>query len=371
MIDRREEIVPGKHYDVVVIGSGVGGYTAAIRAGQLGLKTACVSCIWREDAGRNSSGGSPTICAIGAQPLDRIEAADGLQFASIEYRSIFFTFYWNYWNGTKLGAVNENLNDTKTITLQSSRSDTATKSALTRESVCATGHASSVGDVSNLRLMHPPKPRGAVSSAALFAGSSSQPASRWALAPTSVRDRIDLAACAIWEEGHVIHPSFIDRLPRYSNWAWRRYCCNVFERIFRELAVARRLHLRTLCEIVSFGARGRSAVPGQKSSAMTKMMTDMSIKPSGDVDTDFGAMMAPHHQGAIEMAQAELRHGRNEPLRRMAQEIIVTQLQEITAMRLALGQSLPPSVPSPDQIPLRQRTIRNPAVQHPSKGVVL
>jgi dihydrolipoamide dehydrogenase len=29
-------------YDVAVIGSGVGGDTAAIRAGQLGLKTACV-----------------------------------------------------------------------------------------------------------------------------------------------------------------------------------------------------------------------------------------------------------------------------------------------------------------------------------------
>ena len=29
-------------YDVVVIGRGVGGYIAAIRAGQLGLKTACV-----------------------------------------------------------------------------------------------------------------------------------------------------------------------------------------------------------------------------------------------------------------------------------------------------------------------------------------
>jgi pyruvate/2-oxoglutarate dehydrogenase complex dihydrolipoamide dehydrogenase (E3) component len=29
-------------YDVVVVGNGVGGYTAAIRAGQLGLKTACV-----------------------------------------------------------------------------------------------------------------------------------------------------------------------------------------------------------------------------------------------------------------------------------------------------------------------------------------
>jgi hypothetical protein len=51
------------------------------------------------------------------------------------------------------------------------------------------------------------------------------------------------------------------------------------------------------------------------------------------------------------MAQAELRYGRNEPLRRMAQEIIVTQLQEITAMRSSLGQALPPPVPSPDQIP--------------------
>jgi len=86
-------------------------------------------------------------------------------------------------------------------------------------------------------------------------------------------------------------------------------------------------------------------------SAMTKMMIDMAIRPSGDVDTDFVAMMAPHHQGAIEMAQAELRYGRNEPLRRIAQEIIVTQFQEITAMRLSLGQRLPPSELSPDEIP--------------------
>jgi uncharacterized protein (DUF305 family) len=86
-------------------------------------------------------------------------------------------------------------------------------------------------------------------------------------------------------------------------------------------------------------------------SAMTKMMVDLGIRPSGDVDADFVAMMVPHHQGAIEMAQAELRYGRNEPLRRMAQEIIVTQLQEITAMRLSLGQPLPPFVTSPDQIP--------------------
>jgi uncharacterized protein (DUF305 family) len=81
--------------------------------------------------------------------------------------------------------------------------------------------------------------------------------------------------------------------------------------------------------------------------AMTKMMIDMGIRPSGDVDRDFVAMMTPHHQGAIEMAQAELRYGQNEQLKRLAQEIIVTQQQEIAAMRLAVGERLPPSAPSP------------------------
>ncbi len=87
----------------------------------------------------------------------------------------------------------------------------------------------------------------------------------------------------------------------------------------------------------------------ENNAAMVKMMTAMDIKPSGDVDADFVAMMIPHHQGAIDMARAELRYGRNEQLRRIAQEIIVTQQQEIAAMRLALGQPLPPSVPPPGE----------------------
>ena len=95
-------------------------------------------------------------------------------------------------------------------------------------------------------------------------------------------------------------------------------------------------------------------IPTENVAAMTKMMIDMGIRPSGDVDADFAAMMIPHHQGAIEMAQAELRYGRNERLRRMAQEIIVTQQQEIAAMRLVLGEPLPPSAPAPDQIPPAQ-----------------
>jgi uncharacterized protein (DUF305 family) len=76
----------------------------------------------------------------------------------------------------------------------------------------------------------------------------------------------------------------------------------------------------------------------ENEAAMSKMMAAMSVKPSGDVDRDFVATMVPHHQGAIEMAQAELRHGHNEQLRRIAQEIIVDQTQEIAAMRLAIGQ---------------------------------
>lgn len=85
----------------------------------------------------------------------------------------------------------------------------------------------------------------------------------------------------------------------------------------------------------------------ENDAAMATMMSGMAIKPSGDVDRDFVAMMIPHHQGAIDMAVAELRHGRNEQLRRIAQEIIVDQQQEIAAMRLALGQPLPPSAPAP------------------------
>ena len=81
--------------------------------------------------------------------------------------------------------------------------------------------------------------------------------------------------------------------------------------------------------------------------AMKKMMVDMEIQPTGNVDRDFAAMMVPHHEGAIAMAIAVLRYGHNEQIKRLAQEIIVTQRQEISAMRLAVGKPLPASVPSP------------------------
>ena len=101
------------------------------------------------------------------------------------------------------------------------------------------------------------------------------------------------------------------------------------------------------------GAALAAAIPQEagyleeNQAAMDRMMTGMTVKPSGDVDADFTAMMIPHHQGAIDMAVAELRHGKNPQLRRIAQEIIVDQQQEIAAMKLALGQKPPPSAPAP------------------------
>jgi hypothetical protein len=93
-------------------------------------------------------------------------------------------------------------------------------------------------------------------------------------------------------------------------------------------------------EISSYGPSEReSAYLAANDKAMNKMMREMHIRPSGDVDSDFVAQMIPHHQGAIDMASALLKTGGNETLKRLAQEIIVTQKEEIVAMRLAIGES--------------------------------
>lgn len=73
--------------------------------------------------------------------------------------------------------------------------------------------------------------------------------------------------------------------------------------------------------------------------AMARMDAAMAVGYTGNADHDFARMMIPHHQGAIDMAELELRFGTDERLRRLAQEIIVTQGQEITVIRRALGEA--------------------------------
>ncbi|HEU5297834.1 MAG TPA: DUF305 domain-containing protein [Burkholderiaceae bacterium] len=106
---------------------------------------------------------------------------------------------------------------------------------------------------------------------------------------------------------------------------------------------------------LSIAAASEESFLAENDLAMERMMAGMNVKPSGDVDRDFAAMMIPHHQGAIDMAVAELRHGTNEQLRRIAQEIVISQQQEIAVMRLALGQELPAPAAAPTQVPLRTR----------------
>jgi uncharacterized protein (DUF305 family) len=72
--------------------------------------------------------------------------------------------------------------------------------------------------------------------------------------------------------------------------------------------------------------------------AMTRMDEGMNVACTHDPDYDFAAMMVPHHQGAVDMAVAELRYGKDERLRRLAQGIIVEQRSEIGLMRSILAE---------------------------------
>jgi uncharacterized protein (DUF305 family) len=71
--------------------------------------------------------------------------------------------------------------------------------------------------------------------------------------------------------------------------------------------------------------------------AMATMHAAMEkVRCSESPDADFARMMIPHHQGAIDMAKVELQFGKDLRLRRLAQEIIITQQSEIEVMTAAL-----------------------------------
>lgn len=67
--------------------------------------------------------------------------------------------------------------------------------------------------------------------------------------------------------------------------------------------------------------------------AMQKMHEGMDIKYTGDADRDFAAGMIPHHQGAVEMAEIQLKYGKDPSLKRLAKSIIAAQRKEIRYMQ--------------------------------------
>jgi len=67
--------------------------------------------------------------------------------------------------------------------------------------------------------------------------------------------------------------------------------------------------------------------------ANAKMHAGMDIEFSGNTDVDFVRGMIAHHQGAIDMAKIELEYGKDEALRKLAEDIIAAQEAEIAMMK--------------------------------------
>lgn len=64
-----------------------------------------------------------------------------------------------------------------------------------------------------------------------------------------------------------------------------------------------------------------------------KMMKGMEVPLTGNADVDFVRNMIPHHQGAIDMAEVELAHGKDPALKKLARKIIADQKKEIAEMQ--------------------------------------
>lgn len=73
---------------------------------------------------------------------------------------------------------------------------------------------------------------------------------------------------------------------------------------------------------------------GDDMKAMMKAMNDKmaGMAMTGNHDVDFAQMMRIHHQGAIDMAEMELKNGKDAAMRKMAQEVIKAQKKEIAAI---------------------------------------
>jgi uncharacterized protein (DUF305 family) len=84
------------------------------------------------------------------------------------------------------------------------------------------------------------------------------------------------------------------------------------------------------------GMAGTASDPAyaEQMQAHETMVKEMgAVKASGNPDVDFVRMMIPHHQGAIDMAEVELKYGKDESRKKLAREIIEAQTREIAEMK--------------------------------------
>ena len=72
------------------------------------------------------------------------------------------------------------------------------------------------------------------------------------------------------------------------------------------------LSVPSVCAAQHSAPHGEAAFDRTMMASMAQMDQAMIAAPmTGDPDHDFSAMMIPHHQGAVDMAEAELRYSHN------------------------------------------------------------
>ena len=83
-------------------------------------------------------------------------------------------------------------------------------------------------------------------------------------------------------------------------------------------------------------ADGTMAGASPLTASMNDMMGQMdAMKMKGNTDHDFAHMMLAHHQGAVAMADIQLRDGKDATMRQMAEKIKADQQKEISELEAA------------------------------------
>ncbi len=76
--------------------------------------------------------------------------------------------------------------------------------------------------------------------------------------------------------------------------------------------------------------------------AMQKMDESMGkITYSDNADVDFVRSMIPHHQAAIDMAKTLIAHGKDSEIKKLAEDIVTAQEEEIDQMEAWLKANAP------------------------------
>jgi len=82
------------------------------------------------------------------------------------------------------------------------------------------------------------------------------------------------------------------------------------------------------------GGATRAPAASALATAIYKMDEAMhALTYTGNPDVDFVTKMIPHHQGALDMARAELEFGTDPKIRKLAESIIKSQDRQIAEIR--------------------------------------